>query len=193
MISEFPSNEQNSMAKNMLRVLLIGCILLTLCHQARPTAVPNIPGGRAAFQFLASVRRRIVSFGRKPRASALVDASASDGPKWQQFAEWARARGILFEKWQVGDVGGGLRGAIATEDVKLGSVLVSAPPDAVLSVREADACPLPRSFIDPAYWNSMSKKWEMRMALLLLYEKKLGTHSSWAPYLDVLPQSLASR
>jgi hypothetical protein len=135
------------------------------------------------------VRRAIGgALQRRKRWSALVDSNGEDGAKWERFADWARSRGVEFEKWHVGDVGGGLRGAIAHENVREGSVLVSAPPSAVLSVRQAEACPLPRSFIDPTYWDRMGNKWEMRMALLLLYEKRLGPSSAWAPYLDVLPQ-----
>ena len=175
-------------------------LLLALCRQTEPAAAPIPHVRRASAPVLGfqvpfdSARRRLVSaLGRaRPRGpvAALVDPAASDSPQWQQFADWASARGIRCEKWRIGDVGGGLRGAIATENVREGAVLVAAPPEAVLSVREGDACPLPRSFIDPAYWDSMAKKWEVRMALLLLYEQSLGAQSAWAAYLGVLPQTL---
>ena len=43
-------------------------------------------------------------------------------------------------------------GAVATQDIEAGHVLVKAPLDSVLMVSEADSCPLPEDFIDPKYW-----------------------------------------
>jgi hypothetical protein len=177
------------------RLFVATFCLLALCGSASSatghySARGAADTGTVAFQVLASVRRALRGMiGRSPHctASSLVDSSSSDGPMWQRFADWAGARGIRFDKWRVGDVGGGLRGAIAAEDLREGTVLVSAPSDAVLSVREADACPLPATFVDPMYWDSMAKKWEIRMALLLLYQKRLGVQSKWAPYFQVLP------
>ena len=120
---------------------------------------------------------------------AAAPGGADDSHRWGRLADWARTRDILFGKWDVGNVNGGLRGAIATEDVREGEVLVSAPEAAVLSVRQADSCPLPGYFVDPGYWDSIANKWEMRMALLLLFEKSLGEKSAWAPWLDMLPNS----
>ena len=120
---------------------------------------------------------------------AAAPGGAVDSHRWGLLADWARTRDILFGKWDVGNVNGGLRGAIATEDVREGEVLVSAPEAAVLSVRQADSCPLPGYFVDPGYWDSIANKWEMRMALLLLFEKSLGEKSAWAPWLDMLPNS----
>jgi hypothetical protein len=146
--------------------------------------------GPVAFQLFNNLRRamREAVSDRLRNPPPLVDPTASDAPKYQQLASWAFARGIHFHRWQVGDVGGGLRGAIATKNIGEGCVLVSAPPAAVLSVQEADACPLPESFVQPEYWDRMAKKWEIRMALLLLYEMRLGEESAWAPYIEILPK-----
>ena len=163
--------------------------LLVLCEQTAPAAHRRGTGGPVLgfqVQSFDCIRRLGAALTRR---RALVGADESDSPQWERFVDWAGARGIIFDKWRIGDVGGGLRGAIATQNVRKGTVLVSARPEAVLSVREGDACPLPRSFIDPAYWDRMAKKWEIRLALLLLYEKSLGSHSRWAPYLEVLPHS----
>jgi hypothetical protein len=59
-------------------------------------------------------------------------------------------------------------------------------------VSEGDSCPLPADFIDPLYWDEISEYWNLRMALRLLYEKRLGKESSWKAYLDVMPTSFAT-
>jgi hypothetical protein len=174
------------MAARLLLVLF--WLLFVLCEQTAPAVHRRGTGGPVlGFQVPSfdGIRRLGAALTRR---RALVGADESDSPQWERFVDWAGARGIRFDKWRIGDVGG-LRGAIATQNVREGTVLVSAPPEAVLSVRDGDACPLPRSFIDPAYWDSMAKKWEIRLALLLLYEKSLGSQSLWAPYLAVLPRS----
>ena len=169
--------------------LLVTAHLLVLCSRAH------------SFQLMANLRQSIDSAGSMSRhvlrpgshsnsvGSAGGLAKNAD-PTWQNFKEWAEARCMHFEKWHTGDIGDGVRGAVATEEVQEGDLLVSAPPESVLTVREADSCPLPQSFIDPDYWESMAQKWEMRMALLLLYEKKLGSQSTWAPYIEALPKEL---
>ena len=68
---------------------------------------------------------------------------------------------MRWKKWHVGDVGGGVRGAIADEKIPEGFLLVSAPNDAVLSVRESDKCPFPESFVDPEYWDGIATKWDV--------------------------------
>jgi hypothetical protein len=83
-------------------------------------------------------------------------------------------------------------GAVATQDIEAGHVLVKAPLDSVLMVSEADSCPLPEDFIDPKYWDGISEYWNLRMALRLLYEKRLGADSSWKAYLDVMPTSFTT-
>ena len=40
-------------------------------------------------------------------------------------------------------------------------------------------CPLPTDFVDARYWDEMQGYWNVRMALRLLYEKRLGAASSW--------------
>lgn len=138
-------------AVSLARILLVAACLFVWPAQVQPASGrPH----RTAFQLLQSVRQRIAPMlGRRSKAAlALVDPSfTGDASRWETFEKWSNARGICFEHWQVGDVGNGLRGAVASRNVKEGSVLVSAPPDAVLSVREADACPLSRSFVDHAY------------------------------------------
>ena len=44
---------------------------------------------------------------------AAAPGGAVDSHRWGRLADWARTRDILFGKWDVGNVNGGLRGAIA--------------------------------------------------------------------------------
>ena len=189
--SSMPGDSRHTKIR-MNRGGLTSCLyILALCCQASSASHSSLARHGVAFQMPARMRRIIGAVRERMQEpnTRLVDAAEDVDNRWQRFGDWAGSRGVRFNRWQVGDVGGGLRGAVATESIKEGSVMVSAPKDAVISCREADACPLPKSFIDPAYWDSMAKKWEMRMALLLLYEKQLGPESKWATYFDVLPSS----
>jgi hypothetical protein len=110
----------------------------------------------STFSLRPTMRRAISSAGR---CSSLASSDPADHT-WERFKNWAGARGMRFEKWHVGDVGG-RRGAIADENIPEGFLLVSAPNDAVLSVRESDKCPLPESFVDPEYWDGIATKWDL--------------------------------
>ena len=136
----------------------IAATVLCLCSPAAGDAMrPReafSPSPHAAFPLRPAAHRAIstVAMGRLKCAAS---------PNLHSLAKWAASRGMRVDKWHVGDVGGGVRGAIADADIPEGALLVSAPHGAVLSTQESDPCPLPDSFVEQAYWDGIYSQWDL--------------------------------
>ena len=115
----------------------------------------------------------------------------AEGEGWAALEQWGKSKGMSWSSWKVGEING-IRGAVATCNIKEGDVLVRAPPQALLMVSPGETCPLPPEFIDAKYWDSMQDYWNVRLALRLLYEVRLGADSQWKPYIDVMPASFST-
>ena len=51
-----------------------------------------------------------------------------------------------------------------------------------------DVCPLPSSFLPAAVWEQeLREEWNVKLALRLLHERRLGHASAWAPFIAALP------
>ena len=136
----------------------IAATVLCLCSPAAGDAMrPReafSPSPHAAFPLRPAAHRAIstVAMGRLKCAAS---------PDVHSLTKWAASRGMRVDQWHVGDVGGGVRGAIADADIPEGALLVSAPHGAVLSTQESDPCPLPDSFVEQAYWDGIYSQWDL--------------------------------
>ena len=125
------------------------------------------------------------------RLSRLAAERLAEGKDWATLENWAKGNGMSWNSWKVGEVNG-IRGAVATRRIRAGEVIVRAPAEAVLLVGPGDECPLPPEFVEAKFWDEMQNYWNVRMALRILYEKRLGTASAWKPYIDVMPASFST-
>jgi len=149
------------------------------------------------------------------QAQPLTDGSEGQAEQWTELASWAEKRGISWSKWLVSDVGNGLRGAVATAPIAAGETILTAPVMSTLIIRDAEKCPLPEDFVPEGFWAKMDNFWNIRLALLLIHERRKalappelprppapharlhaadgarfrqGADSEWAPYIAVLPE-----
>ena len=151
---------------------------------AAPLSLPSFSRGSPKW-------RENSGYARPRQASLMLRAALSEGVAWTALESWARQSGLSYSGWKVGEING-IRGAVATKSLKAGDILVTAPKASVLMVRAGDQCPLPPDFINAQYWDEVADYWNIRMALRLLYEKRLGETSWWKAYLDVLPRSFST-
>lgn len=123
-------------------------------------------------------RKRAAS-GKKGFAAA--PAAAPDGA-FGKLCRWVAKKGGKSDGVAVGDVGGGLRGVVATRDFAVGDTVFSVPKaECVLSEGRADASPVAE------VWRVLpAPAPHVRVALLLLYLERFE-RKAWAPLLDVLP------
>lgn len=166
----------------------------TNCRTRFHQAAGCIPRG-GSFHTLPP-RQNAATAMKMAQVPPLTDGKGAESqdPKWSELASWATESGLKWQKWVVGEVAGiqGLRGAIATQNLKEDEVIVSAPPEATIMVRVNDPCPFPASFLSAEYWDEMSEFWNMRMGLRLLFEKRKGDESTFAPYIKVLPEAFTT-
>jgi hypothetical protein len=81
----------------------------------------------------------------------------------------------------------GLRGIVAQRDLPPRTVIMTVPRQAALEVsfRREQSSPLPASFVSPTFWDGSDK--QVRLALVLLWEKQKGDTSPRAGLLASLP------
>ncbi|KAH8056112.1 hypothetical protein JL721_10075 [Aureococcus anophagefferens] len=123
----------------------------------------------------------------KPRRAAsgkkgFAAAPAAAPTARSQALPLGREEGGKSDGVAVGDVGGGLRGVVATRDFAVGDTVFSVPKaECVLSEGRADASPVAE------VWRVLpAPAPHVRVALLLLYIERFE-RKAWAPLLDVLP------
>ncbi|KAH8058067.1 hypothetical protein JL720_14109 [Aureococcus anophagefferens] len=126
--------------------------------------------------------RRAAS-GKKGFAAA--PAAAPDGA-FGKLCRWVAKKGGKSDGVAVGDVGGGLRGVVATRDFAVGDTVFSVPKaECVLSEgRDVAVAEVWRVLPAPAP--------HVRVALLLLYLERVE-RKAWAPLLDIAVATITSR
>jgi len=128
-------------------------------------------------------------FGASPtkavKASpAARSTSATGDERWRAFEAWLAKSGATCDAVTLADCDG-LRGVVTTRSVKAGEELLRIPRSIILDVARADASPVGGLWADvaeplPGY---------ARLALAVLYEKRLGDESSLLPYVELLPSA----
>lgn len=113
------------------------------------------------------------------------DAAAQDCAEERVAAlmSWAENSDLYAPRLQTGQVNG-MRGLLASKQIKKGGLLMSIPRAMALAVHEGAPCPFPM-FMGDAEWNTFPE--DVQLAALLLYHAKLGLHSDWYPYIQALP------
>jgi hypothetical protein len=67
---------------------------------------------------------------------------------------------------------------------------VSVPRSKCFVTFAGDVCPLPSSFLPAAAWEQeLREDWNVKLALRLLHEHRLGHASAWAPFIASLPRT----
>lgn len=137
-----------------------------------PTPASSALGRRFCRQkpILVCTAKQILGFVDDNKTSALTD--------------WARDRGIQFDCLAPANFQG-LRGLVATHDIKSGQLLLSVPRQVAITLNAVQKCPFP-DFIAADYWKT--SPWFVKLALILLHEKRKGDSSSLAAYLRQLPE-----
>lgn len=101
---------------------------------------------------------------------------------------WAEEHDVLCHGWKVEEING-QRGAVAQQPIHPDDLLVSAPEEMCMRVTTSDfLCPLPEYFIDPEAWVELQNELHVRLALLLIYERRQGEDSDWGTYIASLPR-----
>jgi hypothetical protein len=148
-------------------------------------AAGNLREARACARAPGRVRRGHL------RLCCAADSDGEPGALDREEAtlvRWARAVGVDHGKWGIGAVPGGPRGAVATDDIAEGEVLVSVPRSKCMVTYAGDPCPLPASLFSHSVWErELRDDWNVKLALLLLHEQRLGHTSVWAPFIASLP------
>ena len=116
-----------------------------------------------------------------------------DDERWTTLTKWAQKSGMSWGGWKVGVAPTGIRGAIATRDIERGEVIVAAPKHATIFTHIGQKIPFPESFMTEEAWDSLDERfWNTKMALRLLYEKRLGEESAFKNYISVLPDDFTT-
>jgi hypothetical protein len=116
-----------------------------------------------------------------------------DDERWTTLTKWAQKSGMSWGGWKVGVAPTGIRGAIATRDIERGEVIVAAPKHATIFTQIGQKIPFPESFMSEEAWDSLDERfWNTKMALRLLYEKRLGEESAFKDYISVLPDDFTT-
>lgn len=113
--------------------------------------------------------------------------------RWTTLSKWAQSAGMSWGGWKVGMAPTGIRGAIATRNIERGEVIVAAPKDATIFTQIGQKIPFPVSFMSEEAWDSLDERfWNTKMALRLLYEKRIGEQSTFRDYISVLPEAFTT-
>ena len=81
------------------------------------------------------------------------------------------------------------RGVVAVNDIQSGDCLVRLPREACLLVLQEQKNPLLENFCTNELWEKVGDdRWALRVALVLLYEKSLGSKSTFYEYIEQLPK-----
>ncbi|EFN55457.1 hypothetical protein CHLNCDRAFT_52262 [Chlorella variabilis] len=104
----------------------------------------------------------------------------------KDYLSWATEAGILSPKLMQAYFGG-LRGGQALSDIAADEVFVTVPRGAALVVAPNERCPCP-DFVDPGFYKEAP--WFVKMAVLLLWERRKGRGSSVWGYIEQLPSSI---
>jgi hypothetical protein len=112
--------------------------------------------------------------------------------------ECSKQLGIECLGWEAREVPNqGYRGAVAMSDIPTGSLLCRVPASSAW-VDDVSSSVIPSSFISAKFWKSKaadgpsSRQAFLRLAVRLLYEKRIGAKSKWAAYIDSLPKDYSS-
>lgn len=116
------------------------------------------------------------SSNRLSAGSSISEEAAAPG-----FASWASDHGVQFPNLQISDFGG-LRGMKATKDIQRDQELVSLARESAIAVEPRSRCP---DDCDKDWWKSAP--WYMKMAAMLIKERKLGSKSQLSGYVASLP------
>lgn len=98
------------------------------------------------------------------------------------FASWASEHGVEFPNLQISDFGG-LRGMKAKHDIQKDQELVSLARVSAIAVEPGSQCP---DDCDKDWWKSAP--WYIKMAVMLIKERKLGSRSELSGYVLSLPE-----
>lgn len=123
-------------------------------------------------------RRLVLRCAAKDAPPTYLEDSVTKG-----LLSWASGVGISCSKLKPATFGG-LRGMVATADIKTDDLLVSVPKQAAITLAPKQRNPC-RDFVTDEYWGAAP--WFVKLAVRLLYEQRLGASSSKQPYLASLP------
>lgn len=104
------------------------------------------------------------------------------------FTEWAKSVGIYFAKLKPAEFQR-LRGMGAVSDIKMDDVVLSVPRAAAITLAPKQKCPC-INLVNQQYWDT--SPWFVKMAVLLLHEKRQGSSSKLYTYIQQLPKTIES-
>jgi len=151
----------------------------------RPTSARSHPHTAAPTGTAAPVPSDVSNIPTQARRSqnALTTGAPSEAPE-ERFVRWARREGILAANVALGTTNG-LRGVVATTDIKAGALVISAPLSSILLSPEAPE-ENPFRGIATGYWDSAPHT--TRLAIKLVAELQQGSRSRFARWIDLLPR-----
>jgi hypothetical protein len=123
-------------------------------------------------------RRLVLRCAAKNTPPTFLEDSVTKG-----LLSWASGVAISCSKLKPATFGG-LRGMVASADIKTDDLLVSVPKQAAITLAPKQRNPC-RDFVTDEYWGAAP--WCVKLAIRLLYEQRLGASSSKQPYLASLP------
>jgi len=121
------------------------------------------------------------SGGNDATAVPLADAAT------QSFLSWASGVAGIKCSALAPATFGTLRGMAASGSIQQDDVLVSVPRSSSIVLAPRARCPFPEA-IKKEYWDTAP--WFVKMALLLLHQKRLGSDAPLSGYLESLPKRI---
>lgn len=115
-----------------------------------------------------------------------------------EYTAWRVKNNILAPNVEVAYVGGSekekggddlYRGVKATSDIASEDDLVRLPREATMLVVEGQENPHEEYISNELWAKAGDERWALRVALVLLYEKSLGSRSKFYEYIEQLPKS----
>lgn len=145
-----------------------------ICAAKKKVAKKKPSGGFGA--------KKAGGFGAAPAAKKQKELSP-ERQQWVEFMDWVTTSGGSVDSVRLADCGGGLRGLQATRDLSMGDEIIRIPRAIMLDVARAEASPISGVWKDcadelPGY---------VKIALAVIYERRLGADSDLVPYLGMLP------
>ena len=149
-----------------------------ICAAKKKAAKKKASGGFGA--------QKAGGFGAAPAAKNEKELSP-ERQQWVDFMDWVTTSGGFVDSVRLADCGGGLRGLQATRDLCSGDEIIRIPRTIMLDVARAEATPISGVWKDcadrlPGY---------LKIALAVIYERRLGADSDLVPYLGMLPTAEA--
>lgn len=165
----------------------------TACKAAGAPLRPS-PATNSLRQLRSSRRDRPHCFHRHRRSAATAVASsaqpgaapAREAAVTKDYLAWAQQSGILSPKLTQAYFGD-LRGGQAVDEIDADEVFVTVARGAALVVAPNERCPCP-DFVDGAFYKDAP--WFVKMAVLLLWERRKGRGSAVWGYIEQLPTSI---